>query len=35
MKKMFFRVCNPETEQGLWYDFKGNFTGFIHETGFR
>ena len=31
MKKMFFRVCNPETEQGLWYDFKGNFTGFIHE----
>jgi hypothetical protein len=28
--KTFYRVCNPETEQGLWYDYKGNFTGLIH-----
>jgi hypothetical protein len=27
----FYRVCKPETEQGLWYDFKGNFTGLIHN----
>lgn len=27
----FFRVCNTDTEQGLWYDFKGNFTGLIHN----
>jgi hypothetical protein len=29
--KKFYRVCNPQTEQGLWYDFKGNFTGLIHD----
>ena len=29
--KQFVRVCNPETQQGLWYDFKGNFTGLIHN----
>jgi hypothetical protein len=29
--KTFYRVCNPETEQGLWYDYKGNFTGLIHD----
>jgi hypothetical protein len=29
--KTFYRVCNPTTEQGLWYDFKGNFTGLIHN----
>ena len=28
--KLFYRVANQETQQGLWYDFKGNFTGFIH-----
>jgi len=28
--KTFYRVCNPESEQGLWYDFKGKFTGLIH-----
>jgi hypothetical protein len=28
--KTFYRVCNPESEQGLWYDFKGEFTGLIH-----
>lgn len=30
MKKTFYRVANVDTEQGLWYDFKGNFTGNIH-----
>lgn len=29
--KIFFRVGNTETEQGLWYDFEGNFTGLIHN----
>lgn len=29
--KTFYRVCNPESEQGLWYDFKGKFTGLIHN----
>jgi len=28
--KKFYRLSNIETEQGLWYDFKGNFTGIIH-----
>lgn len=31
MKKIFYRVCNTLTEQGLWYDFKGNFTGLIRN----
>ena len=26
----YYRVCNKETLQGLWYDYKGNFTGLIH-----
>ena len=29
--KLFYRVSNIKTEQGLWYDFKGNFTGLIHD----
>ena len=29
--KRFYRVCNPASEQGLWYDFKGEFTGLIHD----
>lgn len=29
--KKFYRVCNPATEQGLWYDFDGKFTGLIHD----
>lgn len=29
--KLFYRVANNTTEQGLWYDFKGNFTGLIHS----
>lgn len=31
MNKLFYRVCNHETEQGLWYSFNGNFTGLIHN----
>jgi hypothetical protein len=30
-KKHFYRVCNPATEQGLWNNFDGTFTGLIHE----
>lgn len=29
--KLFYRVANHETQQGLWYDFQGNFTGLIHN----
>lgn len=29
--KKFYRVANIETNQGLWYDMKGNFTGLIHN----
>ena len=29
--KEFYRVCNIETQQGLWYQFDGNFTGLIHD----
>jgi hypothetical protein len=29
--KKFYRVSNLETQQGLWYDFEGNFTGLIHD----
>ena len=31
MKKTFYRVCNPDSQQGLWYDFNGKFVGLIHE----
>jgi hypothetical protein len=31
MEKLFYRVCNTQTEQGLWYDAQGNFTGLIHD----
>jgi hypothetical protein len=27
----FYRICNTETQQGLWYDFSGKFTGLIHD----
>jgi hypothetical protein len=30
MKDFFYRVSNVETNQGLWYDQKGQFTGLIH-----
>ena len=29
--KTFYRVCNENTQQGLWYNFDGNFTGLIHN----
>lgn len=29
--KQFYRISNAETEQGLWYDFEGKFTGLIHN----
>jgi len=29
--KTFYRVCNPATEQGLWYNYHGEFTGLIHD----
>lgn len=28
---IFYRVCNLIDKEGLWYDFKGNFTGNIHN----
>lgn len=31
MNKTFYRVCSPETEQGLWYNFDGSFSGLIHS----
>jgi hypothetical protein len=30
-KKLFYRVCHKDTLQGLWYDYKGLFTGKIHN----
>lgn len=29
--KIFYRVGNNESEQGLWYGFDGEFTGLIHD----
>lgn len=29
--KFFYRVCNEDTKQGLWYSQDGNFTGLIHN----
>lgn len=29
-KTTFYRLANTNTCQGLWYDFKGKFTGHIH-----
>lgn len=31
MIKQFYRVCNVDTQQGLWYNFSGEFTGLIHD----
>lgn len=31
MKKDFYRVANTATNQGLWYDSDGTFTGLIHN----
>lgn len=30
-KSKFYRVCNETTQQGLWYNFEGGFTGLIHD----
>lgn len=32
MNKTYYRVCNKETLQGLWYAFNGEFTGLIHTN---
>lgn len=29
--KRFYRIANTKTQQGLWYDFNGKFTGLIHN----
>lgn len=29
--KIFYRVAHKDTNQGLWYDNKGEFTGLIHN----
>lgn len=29
--RTFYRVCNPDSQQGLWYDFQGKFVGLIHN----
>lgn len=31
MSKLFYRVANIKTKQGLWYDSNGEFTGLIHN----
>lgn len=31
MIKTYYRVANKDTNQGLWYDSEGNFTGLIHS----
>lgn len=31
--KLFYRVCNPDTQQGLWYAPDGTHTGLIHTLG--
>lgn len=30
MPTTYYRVSNNSTRQGLWYNFKGEFTGLIH-----
>ena len=29
--KTFYRVCNDESKQGLWYKYDGHFLGLIHN----
>jgi len=29
--KIFYRVCNQDSKQGLWYNQDGSFTGLIHD----
>lgn len=33
--KRFYRVENPTTKNGLWYDKNGHFTGVIHKEKFK
>lgn len=28
---IYYRVCNTDTNQGLWYHFNGDFSGLIHS----
>lgn len=28
----YYRVCNINTLQGLWYNYNGEFIGLIHNT---
>ena len=28
--KTFYRVCNSDTQQGLWYNYQGEHVGLIH-----
>ena len=29
--KLYYRIAHQDTQQGLWYDSEGNFTGLIHN----
>jgi hypothetical protein len=31
MLKLYYRIAHKDTQQGLWYDSNGNFTGLIHN----
>ena len=31
MSKLFYRIAHKDTQQGVWYDSEGNFTGLIHK----
>ncbi len=31
MINLYYRIAHKETQQGLWYDSEGNFTGLIHN----
>ena len=31
VNKTFYRVCNNDSLQGLWYSYDGTFTGLIHN----
>lgn len=31
MSKLYYRIAHQETNQGLWYNSKGEFTGLIHN----
>lgn len=31
MGNLYYRIANKDTQQGLWYDSRGNYTGLIHN----